>query len=262
MRRTTLGIIGFVCIASAASAADLPMKAPAHVPMAPVYSWTGFYVGGDVGALWTRADGRADPLPTVSNFGIFPISGDLNETAFVGGLHVGYNWQFAPTWVAGIEADWSWTNAKGSFTQPWVSIIGPTLRPAALTSMNFDPKWLATIRGRIGYLVVPNALLYFTGGGAWADVDYSASATNEPPSTYIASTSFSKTASGYVLGGGLEWALWSQWSVRAEYLFYHLNTSTSVVVPESTGNFPSNPTAFSWNNTEIQTVRVGASYKF
>jgi hypothetical protein len=59
-----------------------------------------------------------------------------------------------------------------------------------------------------------------------------------------------------------EWALWCQWSVRAEHLFYHLNTATGVVVDESTGNFPSNPTVFSWNNTEIQLVRVEASYKF
>jgi outer membrane immunogenic protein len=267
MRRITLGIVGFVCVASAASAADLPMKAPAQVPVAPAYSWTGFYVGGDVGALWTRASGRWDPLPTVSNFGEYPISGDLNKNAFVGGLHAGYNWQFAPAWVAGIEGDWSWTDAKQSFAQPWtfigVGFVNPAVRPGTATSMSIEPKWLATIRGRIGYLVVPNALLYFTGGGAWADVDYSASATNEPPSTYVASTSFSKTASGYVLGGGLEWALWShQWSVRAEYLFYHLNTATSTVVPESTGNFPTNPSGFSWNNTEIQLVRVGASYKF
>ena len=260
MRSIVFGIVGAVCIASVASAADLPVKAPAQVPMAPVYSWTGFYVGGDVGALWTRASGRSDPLPTVGNFGIFPISGDLNKTGFVGGLHAGYNWQVSPAWVVGIEGDWSWTDAKGSFSQPWVSII-TGVRPGTLTSMSADPKWLATIRGRIGYLVVPNALLYFTGGGAWADVDYSASAINET-STYVASTSLSKTASGYVLGGGLEWALWNHWSVRAEYLFYHLNTANVAVVTESTGNFPTNPTKFSWSDTELNVVRVGASYKF
>ena len=136
------------------------------------------------------------------------------------------------------------------------------MRPDAHTSMSVDPKWIATVRGRIGYLVVPNALLYFTGGGAWADVDYAASATNEPPSTYVASTSLSKTASGYVLGGGLEWALWNHWSVRAEYLFYHLNTANGAVVRESTGNFPTNPTSFSWSDTDLNVVRVGASYKF
>jgi outer membrane immunogenic protein len=265
MRHTTLGMVGAVCIASMASAADLPVKAPVQAP-APVYGWTGFYVGGDVGALRTRSNGQWDPLPDVLFFGVFPISGDLKETAFVGGLHAGYNWQLSPWWVVGIEADWSWTNAEGNFTQSWVSIIGPTARPTALTSMSIGPNWLATIRGRVGYLVVPNALLYFTGGAAWADVDYTASANNEPtrPDRYVSSTSFSKTVSGYVLGGGLEWALWSNWSIRAEYLFYHLNTSTAVVVPPTdTALFPPPlGSGFSWSGTDLHTVRVGASYKF
>ncbi len=264
MRRTTLGIVGAVCITSIASAADLPRKAPVAAPITPVYSWTGFYVGGHVGALWQRSDGRFDPLPDVPFFGIFPNSGDLNDTAFVGGLHAGYNWQFAPSWVAGIEADWSWTNAEGSFTQPWTSIIGPTVRPAALTSMSIGPNWLATVRGRIGYLVTPTALLYFTGGFAFADVDYTASANNEPPSTYVSSTSFSKTVPGYVLGGGFEWALWNHWSVRAEYLFHRLNTSTAVAVsPTDTVTFPPPlGSSFSWSDTDLHTVRVGGSYKF
>ena len=118
----------------------------------------------------------------------------------------------------GIEADWSWTDAKGSFAQPWVSIVGPGVRPAALTSMSLGLNWLATVRGRIGYLVTPTALAYFTGGAAFADVDYSASANNEPPSTYVSSTSFSKTVTGYVLGGGLEWALWNQLVAQSRVL--------------------------------------------
>jgi outer membrane immunogenic protein len=268
MRRTTLAIVALVGIASVASAADLPRKAPVAAPIAPpVYSWTGFYVGGDVGGLRTRASGRWDPLPDVPFFGEFPISGDLNKTSFVGGLHAGYNWQFAPTWVVGIEGDWSWTDAKQSFTQPWTFIIGNVVRPTALTSMSIEPNWLATVRGRIGYLVVPTALLYFTGGGAWANVDYTASANNEVarPDRFLTSASFSKTASGYVLGGGLEWAFWSNWSLRAEYLYYHLNTSTTAVAFDSsgTGNFPPPlGSHFSWDDIKLQTVRVGASYKF
>ena len=127
MRSTTLGVVGVVCIASIASAADLPVKAPVAAPITPVYSWTGFYVGGHVGALWQRSNGRWDPLPDELTFGEFTITGDLKDTAFVGGLHAGYNWQVSPSWVVGIEADWSWTNAEGSFTQPWTSVIGSHL---------------------------------------------------------------------------------------------------------------------------------------
>jgi outer membrane immunogenic protein len=256
MRRLALGIVGAVCIASYASAA----------PPSPVYSWTGFYIGGHVGALWTKGDARNDPLPTVDFFGTFPNSGNVDQTAFVAGVHGGYNWQLSPSWVTGIEADWSWTGAAGRFTQDWESIPGhtnPGIRPGTATSMSMGPEWLATVRGRIGYLVTPSALLYFTGGGAWADVRYSAIAANERPVTYLAATSFSKTASGYVLGGGLEWALWNNWSLRTEYLFYHLNTGTAVnafnIVP---GLDPSLGSGFSWSDTDIHTVRFGASLRF
>jgi outer membrane immunogenic protein len=267
VHRTSLAAAGLMCIASSiASAADLPVKAPIMPVAAPVYSWTGFYVGGDVGALWTRADAIMVPLPNIAFFGTFPNIGGQDDTGFVAGLHAGYNWQLAPSWVVGIEADWSWTNAKGSFSEPWISIPGHPLagvRPGTDTSMSMDINWLATIRGRTGYLFTPTTLLYFTGGFAFADVGYSASATNEG-ATYAASTSSSKTASGYVLGGGLEWAVWSNWSVRAEYLFYRLNTSTSAnVLNTGPGVFPpplgSN---FSWSDTDLHTVRFGASYRF
>jgi outer membrane immunogenic protein len=194
-------------VAGAASAADVGMPVRAQPPAPPPFSWTGFYVGGDLGGLWTRnVSGRWDPLPTVPAFGVFPITGSLNTSALVGGVHAGYNWQFAPTWVAGVEADWSWTNANASFAQPWTGIpVSPVagLRPATLTRMNIEENWLASVRARIGYLVTPATLVYFTGGGAWGQVGYTASATNDPPSTYIAKSAFSKTASGYVLGGGL-----------------------------------------------------------
>jgi outer membrane immunogenic protein len=264
MRRPTLGIVGAVCIASIASAADLPVKAPI-MPVTPVYSWTGFYLGGHVGGLFTNGSGQSDPLPNVPFFGIFPISGNMNDAAFVGGVHAGYNWQVSPSWVVGIEADWSWTDAEASFDRPWVSIVaGVGVRPGTVTSMSIGLDWLATARGRIGYLITPTALLYFTGGAALADVAYSASATNEPPSTYIASTSFKKTVGGYVLGGGIEWALWSRWSLRTEYLFYRLNTDNGVATFNiGSGAFPPPlGTGFAWNDTDIHALRFGASYRF
>jgi outer membrane immunogenic protein len=189
----------------------------------------------------------------------------MNDAAFVGGVHAGYNWQVSPSWVVGIEADWSWTDAEASFDRPWVSIVaGVGVRPGTVTSMSIGLDWLATARGRIGYLITPTALLYFTGGAALADVAYSASATNEPPSTYIASTSFKKTVGGYVLGGGIEWALWSRWSLRTEYLFYRLNTDNGVATFNiGSGAFPPPlGTGFAWNDTDIHALRFGASYRF
>jgi outer membrane immunogenic protein len=253
-------------VAGPGLAADLPVAAPVY--KAP--TWTGFYIGADVGGVWTRSSGEWDPgaapgIPTPSGpsayFGEFPISSGLNDTAVAGGVHVGYNLQFAPVWVVGVEADWSWTGANVGFTQPWVNtVIG--LRPNALTNMGLQDKWMSTARARIGYLMTPATLVYFTGGGAWGQVNYSATAANEPPSSYIATSSFSKTVPGYVLGGGLEYQFWNNWSLRGEYLYYHLNSSTTALGTEITGNFPAFSSTFKWTDTEIQTVRAGLSYKF
>jgi outer membrane immunogenic protein len=255
--------IAFAALAftGSAYAADLPMKVPAAAPAPAPPLWTGFYIGGHVGGLWTKADGNWDPLPNPGSFGANPISGDFNESRFVGGVQGGYNWQFAPAWVAGIEGDWSWTNASGGFTTPWTQ-PGTNIPNGAnfFTTMNMELKWLATLRGRIGYLVVPQALVYFTGGVAWGDVDYSAHAQN--PATYVADTSFSDTSTGYVLGGGVEWLFASHWMLRGEYLFYHLNSGKSVLVNDSTGNFPGFPSGFNWGDLDVSVVRAALSYKF
>src|SRR6476659_8356282 len=111
MRRLTLPIIAaayLITFVQLASAADLPAKAPpAMLAPAPVYSWTGFYFGGNVGGAWTQSDGNWIPLPSPAIFGANPISGDFNKSGVIGGVQVGYNWQFAPSWVAGIEGDFS-----------------------------------------------------------------------------------------------------------------------------------------------------------
>jgi outer membrane immunogenic protein len=251
-----------------ASAADLAARAPVYKapPPAPApYSWTGFYVGGDIGALWTHSGaGVWDPGPNPFSFGEFPITGNLQKDGqFVGGVHVGYNYQFAPTWVAGIEGDWSGTDAKASFTRSWINtVVG--LRPDSQSTLSIKENWLATVRARIGYLVTPAALVYFTGGAAWGDFDYAANAHNET-FTYVATSQFSKTQAGYVLGGGFEYEFWGNWSARAEYLYYHLSTTAATTAFDGTGNFPppTFPSGFAWTGgTNINVVRAGVSYKF
>jgi len=269
--RVILAAVGTVALVSSAMAADLPVKASSPLPAAPVQTWTGFYAGGDVGGLWTRnGSGVWSPLDVI-HYGVFPNVGTLQDNSVVGGVHAGYNWQFAPTWVAGIEADWSWTDAKSSFSQPWVRSDTGAVRPNTLATMSLSEDWIATVRGRIGYLVTPATLVYFTGGVAWSKFDYTGNSHNELITSatqlpFVAQSQFSATKPGYVLGGGLEYAFWGNWSVRAEYLYYHFNTAAAASpVSDSTGNFPQ-PVFFSgfhWNgDTKINVVRAGVSYKF
>ncbi len=210
MKKVVFGILAAAAMVASgdASAADLSpapsyTKAPA-APAAPIYSWTGFYLGGDVGGAWSGNTGAFDPLPTPGGvaFGITAVSGSNGGSSVIGGLHAGYNWQFAPTWVTGIEGDWSWSKAGGSFSQPWVAIPPAVLgAPPNFTAMSSKLDWVTSLRARFGYLVTPNVLAYATGGVAWAKLDYTASAIGF---LYSATTTPSDTQAGYAVGGGLE----------------------------------------------------------
>jgi outer membrane immunogenic protein len=87
---------------------------PAPPAFVPVFTWTGFYVGGNVGAAATSVNELWSPT-----FGVSPILGSTGGASFAGGVQAGYDWQFTPTWIAGIEGDWTWANARGNISQPW-----------------------------------------------------------------------------------------------------------------------------------------------
>lgn len=250
---TMVGLLG----AAPANAADMPRPVYKAAPAPAVYSWSGFYIGGHAGAAWSDFQTRWDPLPSVAAFTAQSQSHSFDDTAFVGGALVGYNWQ-VQRWVFGVEGDWSWSGLKSESRQNWLStFIGVDIDGD--TTFGQEVNWLATARGRLGYLISPQALIYFTGGAAWADIDYRASAVN-PSNGYSASASLSDTVSGYTLGGGIEWVLYDNWLLRAEYLYYDLSSSKSVVAQSSL--FPGFPSGFSWDGLQIHSVRGGLSYKF
>jgi outer membrane immunogenic protein len=264
-RCAALAAVAVVSFASVASAADMPAKVPMYTktPMAPpAYSWTGFYIGGDVGGAWTSNTGTWNMLPAIGlPVSANAISGSNGGSSFVGGLHAGYNWQFAPTWVAGIEGDWSWAKASGSFTQPWTFLGTSIINTGLFTNMSSTLDWVSSLRARLGYLVLPNLLAYGTGGVAWGKFDYVASAFNTGAGGYNASTAFSSTQVGYTVGGGLEWAMTNNWFLRGEYLFYRFNSAPSVVIPDIRTPLD-NQSGFSWSSTNVSVARAGLSYKF
>jgi outer membrane immunogenic protein len=257
MKKLLVASIAAAAFCSApALAADMAVKAPPPpvLPPTPVYSWTGFYIGADVGGMWTNSNANW-LLPTTTVPSGTNISAGTDASSFIGSLHAGYNWQFAPAAVAGVEGDWSLTHAGGSWSQP------PNATFSGPETMSSTLDWLASIRGRLGVLVAPNLLAYATGGAAWGKLDYAAAVTCYPGCVppYSVSSAFSNTADGYVVGGGFEWAMTMNWYIRAEYLFYHLDSSQSVVA--TTPVYP-HPSVFNWSNTDISLGRVGVSYKF
>ena len=241
MKRLALAIALTACAGTAALAADLPQPAPvpkapaAYVPP-PAYNWSGFYIGGNLGAGW-------------SNVSITDTAGDTfthsSNAQFVGGGQVGANYQFWGGAVIGVEADFDWLpNTNNNIT---ATIDG---LPASVAINN---RWLTTVTGRLGY-AWDRVLVYGKGGGAW--VGASNSSVTVGATTFTPSTSNSNT--GWTAGFGVEWAFAGTWSVRAEYDFVGLNSRTFVV--PAIGNFGAD--TISTGNRDFQMFTVGLNYKF
>jgi outer membrane immunogenic protein len=247
--RKVLGLVGAtLLLAGSASAADL-LKAPA-MPLGPVSSWTGWYVGATAGYGWTNqgidntvtstfcnpADGGCRPLtgPVVSAAlaAAIPPHLSTNPKGFIGGGEFGYNHQLGQ-FVLGVEADVSGADIKGSASAAQsVGVVGfpNTVNVAAAASEKLD--FFATLRARLGFLVTPSLLAYGTGGFAFGHVSATtafAEAVGGPgpcgcgPAVAVA-TSSSATLPGWTAGGGLEWMFAPQWSLKGEYLYYDLGT--------------------------------------
>jgi outer membrane immunogenic protein len=187
MIRTGVSLAALMIAPIAGHAADLPRsyKAPAYV--APVYAnWTGFYVGLNAGYGFGKSDWD---FPAVST----------SPNGFLGGVTLGYNFQTG-LWLWGIEGDLDYSGLKGSS-----DCFGG--------SCETKTSWLGTARGRIGYAGWNNWLPYITGGAAFGDVKASSVFGDA-----------SKTMIGWTAGAGIEYAMWSNWSVKAEYLYVDLGS--------------------------------------
>jgi outer membrane immunogenic protein len=160
-------------IAPSANAADMPVRGPMYKyapPPAPVFNWSGFYIGAHAGY----------------GFGDF-LGNDID--GFAGGLQVGYNWQFSPNLVFGIEGDFTASDINGLAFAP---------------GFPYHIDYLGTVRGRLGY-TWDRTMFYGTGGVAFERASLGGIHGRD---------------TGYVLGAGLEWAFSQGWSARAEYLYY------------------------------------------
>jgi outer membrane immunogenic protein len=219
----------------AASAADLPVKAP-YSAVAP-FSWTGFYVGGSAGYLSqnaTQTDLNGRLTVGLSNYGVPGHSGLF-------GVNAGYNYQMNAV-VVGLEADIAFAGGNNSNE---VSYFNGSCR------FGFSSKLssLSTVRGRLGY-AVDRALIYGTAGWAYGHVK------NDVTTTNFGGVAFSESGSrsGWTAGGGLEYALTNSWTVRAEGLYVDLGTKNATDLAGS-------GTQFAFKNT-YTLGRLGLNYRF
>jgi opacity protein-like surface antigen len=110
-----IGATFAIGLAGSAIAADMPLKAPVYQAAPPVYNWSGCYIGANAGGAWSHQS-VGSSVPLISDQS--PASASLDSSGGIGGPHAGCNWQFTPSWVLGIEGDWSFTDLNGTGSSP------------------------------------------------------------------------------------------------------------------------------------------------
>lgn len=234
MKKILLASAALAALSTASLAADLPSrKGPPIAPMyVPAFSWTGFYVGIQGGYTFGRSSGTiSQPIGT-------PLIGygyDLNG-GMIGG-HVGYNYQFSPNFVAGLEGDLEWADLKDSTTSVALNAFHRT-----------KIDWQGSIRGRLG-VAFDRLMIYATGGVAFADIKRTAG-TLVPAATLVTND---ETAVGWTLGAGAEYAFTNNITGRVEYRYtdYGRDSSSNLVTNTRDSN-----------KVHTHAVRAGLSYKF
>jgi outer membrane immunogenic protein len=222
-RTLTLGIgaLALAAMTISASAADIPRRPPPPPVVAPpvVYNWSGFYIGGHLGGKWADHDGDIflDQFVGFTPLGLlaFGNGGKDDETAFIGGGQIGFNWQ-AGSWVFGVEGDFSATSAERTFVccGPLVSPLVPFVQGDTISVKN---DWQASIRGRIGY-AWDRFMVYATGGIAFANIEATVALVPVGPLPGLFADA-SETLVGGTVGAGIEFGLWDNWTLGAEYRF-------------------------------------------
>jgi outer membrane immunogenic protein len=293
MRKAAIGIVAVAAmIGTPVLAADMPLKAPPPPP-APVFSWTGFYVGGNLGYSWGSADNNWNFFATNPGAGALaatcrPAGAALCAVASdsarlngaLGGAQIGYNWQIG-TYLAGIEADFDGSGQRGSDTFGAAFPFLPTLGGTITTSYSEALDWFGTVRARAGYVLADRWLIYATGGLAYGHVTTNGTASSPgftiPSSALacsggicpVANWSTGTTKAGWAAGAGIEGAIVGNWSWRVEYLHIDLgnvNMSFATLPGCFGGTAACGPAAAGTGSVSSHVtddiVRVGVDYRF
>lgn len=259
----------------------------------PGSDWTGLYVGGHLGygfasinGTTTTADGTAGGVSATE-------SADLDIDDLTKGVQAGVNYQFGNRFVIGVEGDFSWSKLNGN--QGAVATEAANLAAGgwlqAETDYEFD--WMATVRGRAGY-AFDRVLVYGTGGVAFLKetetrTQYQSDFTNQTTAGRSTLEMFKESASatrtGWVAGGGFEYALTNHWSLKGEYQFasfddedflfadaragvtktYTVRCSPRPCSPTST-RYPGTSETINGrkasNELDLHTVKLGINYRF
>jgi outer membrane immunogenic protein len=236
-----------------AGAADFPVRPGAVAPaVAPAYisEWAGFYVGINGGGGWNHTSVEQSStfiLPVIPLF----LPPSTSGSGGVFGFQFGHNWQWGPV-VGGLEIDFDGADIKE--TTAFSTIVPLVL--TGIQDVRIDE--LASARGRLGYLIAPNWLIYGTAGIGWGHARFNTSATIAGVLT-LNSLHNEVNEFGWVAGAGVEWKLAEHWLLRGEWLHYDFARATNprdfvflVTALVDPGN----------TRTSVDVARAAISYKF
>src|SRR4051794_26523120 len=269
-----------------ASAADMAIKAAPIPAPVPVFSWTGFYIGANVGGAWTGNNGGSDFAPLFPPFIVLPpavaiptliprpldvLPGGGRPRGVMGGGQIGYTGQ-VNQFVLGVEADAVGSGLKGSTASASRTIGAPIFAVPVTQTVTVDfghVEWMASFRGRAGF-AVNQALFYVTGGAAVAEFGGSTTTLVNGPGisipaagSYVATNGGSTTRWGWTVGGGIEWAFSQNWSVAGEYRHTDFgNRSTSFDIPSGLAAAPIFATGTSSSRVTVDQATARLNYRF
>jgi outer membrane immunogenic protein len=256
--------VSALMIAQSGHAAD---KVAPGLKSVPVFSWSGCFVGAQVGWGWARHNVDQDEpsgAPILSTGGGETIigftgrassSGHVDSGGGVFGGQIGCDLQLAGgNWVVGVQGTGLSTSITGNDrVSPFAVVVGGSSGGAGI---EITTRWLASATVRLGFTAwSPQTLFYVRGGGAWTDIDYDLAYAVAGVQT---AGVFDRTHNGWTAGVGVEWMFAPDWTAFVEYNHYEFAGKLVGIVNQFDGvtftKFDSRPT--------IDTVSIGVNYRF
>ncbi|WP_182084984.1 outer membrane beta-barrel protein [Aureimonas sp. ME7] len=261
MKRFAL-LLASTAFVTPALAADVVYEEPAApvVAIAPAYNWTGFYVGGQAGVAFNNDAGDVRYNPNTGAFATTAFSGgsgDSDDAAFIGGVHVGYDYQIN-NFLVGVVADINYIDASSN------SSFSITSAPGVVDTfgVSSDINFVGTVRAKAG-IVADRFAVYATGGLAYADTDtkYFAPGTLTATNGFVPTVNSDSDDVGYAVGAGVDYLVTPNLSLGLEYLYTDLGESDTTVT-YTNGTLSQNFTATSNDDLDFHTVWAKASFRF
>ena len=269
-----VAIVALVAVgAVAAQAADLPTRKEAPVPVfvPPPFTWTGFYIGLNAGGIWPSGSRNAnifDPNSGIDGGFLtseFPGGLGSQSAGFIGGGQAGYNWQTG-AFVLGVETDFDGTTVSKNTNFSSSPFGGPGIFGGDVLNVNAKTSldWLGTTRARVGFVATPDnrLMIYATGGVAYGGGSSNFSVFDSRNDLFFQGSP-SSTRVGWTIGGGVEYAVTNNITIKGEYLYADLGSHTINTVGNAAVDefFPGSVATarFSYN---ASIFRAGVNYKF